>query len=154
MPRREYLTFFNKHDIRNPDAVVIGFMSDASEVMSDMGFANPETYSDESLRVIWHKNANGKRVLLISINGNRIFASRSAELIEALYEISPDSSPLITFLGSAGAVDAPEMVGKIVAPTRVMNGDPFPRGMAKENWFSSFQPRNGHPPRALHSCFG
>jgi hypothetical protein len=64
---------------------------------------------------------------LISINGNRIFASRSARLIEAIYEIAADSRPLITFLGSAGAVDAPELVGKIVAPTSVMNGDPFPK---------------------------
>ncbi|HMF49564.1 MAG TPA: hypothetical protein VK603_13020, partial [Candidatus Saccharimonadales bacterium] len=126
-PRHEYLTFFNKHDIRNPDAVVIGFMSDARALMSELGFVNPETYSDESLRVTWHKNANGKKVLLISINGNRIFASRSAQLIEAIYEIAPDSRPLITFLGSAGAVDAPELVGKIVAPTSVMNGDPFPK---------------------------
>ena len=125
--RHEYLTFFNKHDIRNPDAVVIGFMSDARALMSELGFVNPETYSDESLRVTWHKNANGKKVLLISINGNRIFASRSAQLIEAIYEIAPDSRPLITFLGSAGAVDAPELVGKIVAPTSVMNGDPFPK---------------------------
>ena len=124
--RHEYLTFFNKHDIRNPDAVVIGFMSDARALMSELGFVNPETYSDESLRVTWHKNANGKKVLLISINGNRIFASRSAQLIEAIYEIAPDSRPLITFLGSAGAVDAPELVGKIVAPTSVTNGDPFP----------------------------
>lgn len=125
--RHEYLTFFNKHDIRNPDAVVIGFMSDARALMSELGFVNPETYSDESLRVTWHKNANGKKVLLISINGNRIFASRSADLIEALYEISPISRPLITFLGSAGAVDAPELVGQIVAPTTVINGDPFPK---------------------------
>jgi hypothetical protein len=126
-PRHEYLTFFNKHDIRNPDAVVIGFMSDARALMSELGFADPETYSDESLRVTWHKNANGKKVLLISINGNRIFASRSGDLIEALYEISPISRPLITFLGSAGAVDAPELVGQIVAPATVMNGDPFPK---------------------------
>ena len=126
-PRREYLTFFNTHEIRNPDVVVIGFMGDASALMSDMGFANPEHYSDESLRVIWYMNANGKKVLLISINGNRIFASRSGDLIEALYEISPISRPLIAFLGSAGAVDAPELVGQIVAPAAVMNGDPFPK---------------------------
>jgi len=123
----EYLIFFDKYGIRNPDAVVIGFMGDSSVLMSEMGFERPETYSDETLRVIWYRNVGGKKVLLVSINGNRIFASRAADLIEALYEICPDSRPLLAFLGSAGAVDTPEMVGKIVAPTSVMNGDPFPR---------------------------
>jgi hypothetical protein len=47
--------------------------------------------------------------------------------MEAIYDSSPDSRPLVTFLGSAGAIDAPELVGKIVAPTSLMNGDPFPR---------------------------
>jgi len=79
-PRREYLTFFNRHGIRNPDAVVIGSMGDSSVLMGNRGFTSPEIYSDETLRVVWYKNANGKKVLLISINGNRIFASRSREL--------------------------------------------------------------------------
>ncbi|HEX9787730.1 MAG TPA: hypothetical protein VGB09_06870 [Candidatus Binatia bacterium] len=126
-PRSEYLAFFNKYNIRNPDAVVIGFMGDASLVMGEKGFPRPEAFSDESLRVIWYPNVDGKKVLLVSINGNRIFASRCSALMEAIYDVSPDSPPLVTFLGSAGAVDAPEMVGKIVAPTSVMNGDPFPR---------------------------
>ncbi|HVO94931.1 MAG TPA: hypothetical protein VMT22_18910 [Terriglobales bacterium] len=125
-PRREYLNFFNHHGIRNPDAVVIGFMDDARGLMRKIGFTKPEIYSDESLRVIWYKHANGKKVLLVSINGNRIFASRSGDLIRVLYEISSSSHPVITFLGSAGAVDAPELVGKLVAPTSVVNGDPFP----------------------------
>ena len=124
--RSEYLSFFNRHGIRNPDAVLIGFMGDASEVMSQMGFARPETYSDETLRALWYRNVHGKKVLLISINGNRIFASRCGDLIDALYDISPDSRPSVSFLGSGGSVDAPEMLGKIVSPTSVMNGDPFP----------------------------
>jgi hypothetical protein len=124
--RSEYLNFFNKHRIRNPDAVLIGFMGDASTVMSQMGFPRPETYSDETLRALWYPNVHGKKVLLISINGNRIYASRCGDLIAALYDISPDSRPAVSFLGSGGSVDAPEMVGKIVAPIRVMSGDPFP----------------------------
>lgn len=126
-PSSEYLTFFKKYGIRNPDTVVVGFMGDASLLLGKMGFERPETFSDESLRALWYPNVNGKKVLLISINGNRIFASRSGDLIVAIYECSPDSRPLVTFLGSAGAIDAPEWVGKIVAPTSVMNGDPFPR---------------------------
>jgi hypothetical protein len=126
-PRSEYLAFFNKHAIRNPDAVVIGFMGDSGALMRSMGFGSPEVYSDESLRVTWHKNANGRNILLISINGNRIFASRAAGLMEAIFEVSPDSRPMVTFLGSGGSVDTPEMVGKIVAPMSVMNGDPFPK---------------------------
>jgi hypothetical protein len=65
-------------------------------------------------------------VLLISINGNRIFASRAGDLVEAIYDNSPDSRPLVAFLGSAGSIDAPELLGKIVAPTRVMSADPLP----------------------------
>ncbi|MGH7798348.1 MAG: hypothetical protein ACREQ2_26085 [Candidatus Binatia bacterium] len=126
-PRSEYLTFFKKYGIRNPDAVVIGFMGDASLLLGEMGFERPETFSDESLRALWYPNVNGNKVLLISINGNRIFGSRSGDLMEAIYDSSPDSRPLVTFLGSAGAIDAPEWVGKIVAPTSVINGDPFPR---------------------------
>jgi hypothetical protein len=125
-PHSEYLTFFKKYGIRNPDAVVIGFMGDASLMLAEMGFERPETFSDESLRALWYPNVNGKRLLLISINGNRIFGSRSGDLMEAIYDSSPASRPLVTFLGSAGAIDGPEWVGKIVAPTSVINGDPFP----------------------------
>ena len=126
-PRSEYLAFFKKHGIRNPDVVMIGFMGDASLVLSEMGFARPETFSEESLRALWYPNVHGKKVLLISINGNRIFASRSRHLMEAIFDSAPDSRPLVTFFGSAGAIDAPDQVGKIVAPTRLMNADPFPR---------------------------
>jgi hypothetical protein len=123
--RAEYVGFFNKYGIRNPDTVVIGFMGDASAVMSQMGFPRPQTYSDERLRALWYTNLHGKKLLLISINGNRIYASRSGDLVAALYDISPDSAPSVSFLGSGGSVDSPEMVGKIVAPMSVMNGDPF-----------------------------
>jgi hypothetical protein len=126
-PRSEYLAFFKKHGIRNPDIVVIGFMGDASVVLREMGFPRPETFSDESLRALWYADVNGKKMLLISINGNRIFASRSRDLMEAIFDSAPDSRPLVTFFGSAGAIDAPDLVGKIVAPTRLMNADPFPR---------------------------
>lgn len=126
-PRTEYVAFFKRYGIRNPDVVMIGFMGDASLVLSEMGFARPETFSDESLRVLWYPNVNGKKVLLISINGNRIFASRSRDLMEAIYDSAPASRPLVTFFGSAGAIDTPDLVGKIVAPTRLMNADPFPR---------------------------
>ncbi|MGH7794319.1 MAG: hypothetical protein ACREQ2_05400 [Candidatus Binatia bacterium] len=126
-PRTEYLAFFKKHGIRNPDVVMIGFMGDASLVLAEMGFPRPETFSDESLRALWYPNVNGKKVLLISINGNRIFSSRSRDLMEAIYDSAPDSRPLVTFFGSAGAIDAPDLVGNIVAPTRLMNADPFPR---------------------------
>ena len=125
-PRAEYVNFFKNHGIRNPAAVAIGFMGDSSLLMGEMGFEKPQTISDESLRAIWYPNLNGKAVLLISINGNRIFASRCGDLMEAIYDISPDTRPQVTFLGSAGAIDAPELVGKIVAPSSVVNGDPFP----------------------------
>jgi hypothetical protein len=124
--RTEYLAFFKKHGIRNPDVVMIGFMGDASLVLAEMGFPRPETFSDESLRALWYPNVNGKKVLLISINGNWI-SSRSRDLMEAIYNSAPDSRPLMTFFGSAGAIDAPDLVGNIVAPTRLMNADPFPR---------------------------
>ena len=130
-PRSEYLDFFKKHGIRNPDIVVIGFMGDASVVLREMGFPRPETFSDESLRALWYPNVNGKKMLLISINGNRIFASRSRDLMEAIFDNAPDSRPLVTFFGSAGAIDAPDLVGKIVAPTRLMNADPFPRATSQ-----------------------
>jgi hypothetical protein len=125
-PRTEYLAFFDRNGIRNPDAVVIGFMGDASRVLQDMGFPRPETFSDESLRTLWYPDLNGKKVLLVSINGNRIFASRCGDLMRALFERSAASRPVVTFLGSAGAVDQRDWVGKLVAPAAVMNADPLP----------------------------
>jgi hypothetical protein len=124
-PRNEYRAFFKKYGIRNPDAVLIGFMGDASLVLAEMGFGRPQTFSNESLRALWYPNVNGKKVLLISINGNRILGRRAGDLIEAIYDSSPDSCPRVAFLGTAGAIDAPGWVGKIVAPASVMNGNPF-----------------------------
>ena len=123
--RQEFIAFFRRHGIRDVDAVLIGFRGDIRSLMKDEGIGDPESYADESLRVNWYKNANGKKVLLVSIDGNRIFGSRSGDLIEAVLAVSASSSnpPSITFLGSAGSLDAPEMIGKIVTPTSVMNDD-------------------------------
>lgn len=125
--RQEYIAFLNKHRISNPDAVMIGFRGDIRSLFKDDGVRDPESYADESLRVNWYPDANGKKVLLVSIDKNRIFASRSGELIEAIFAISASvhSPPSITFLGSGGAIDAPEMVGRIVTPISVMDADAF-----------------------------
>jgi hypothetical protein len=125
--RQEYIAFFNKHGIDNPDAVMIGFRGDIRSLLSDEGIRDPESYTDESLRVNLYRDANGKKVLLVSIDLNRIFASRAGELIEAILALSASTGipPSITLLGSGGAIDAPEMVGQIVTPTSVMNGGSF-----------------------------
>lgn len=125
--RQEYIAFFNKHRISNPDAVMIGFRGDIRSLLKDDGVRDPESYTDESLRVNWYPDANGRKVLLVSIDKNRIFASRSGELIEAILATSASAgnAPSITFLGSGGAIDRPEMVGTIVTPISVMNGDAF-----------------------------
>jgi hypothetical protein len=124
--RQEFIGFFNKHAISNPDAVMIGFIGDIRSLIRDEGIADPELYSDESLRVNWYTNASGMRVLLVSIDHNRIFSSRAGELIEAIFTVSPNTTPSVTFLGSGGAIDEPGIVGKIVRPTVVIKGDPFP----------------------------
>jgi len=126
-PRDEFIKFFNRHGIDRSDAVIIGFRGDVRSLMKDDGISDPESYSDESLRVNCYPDANGKRVLLVSIDKNRIFASRAGELIEALLLTSPPArSPLsITFLGSGGAIDARQMVGQIVTPISVLNGDSY-----------------------------
>jgi hypothetical protein len=124
--RQEFIGFFNRHGIGKLDAVIIGFRGDVRSLMKEEGIRDPESYTDESLRVNLYPNANGKTVLLVSIDKNRIFASRSGELVEAIFAISANAPPSITLLGSGGAIDAPEMVGKIVTPTSVMNGDSFP----------------------------
>jgi len=126
--RQEFIEFFNKHGISSPDAVMIGFIGDIRSLIRDQGIADPKGYSDESLRVNWYTNASDMRVLLVSIDHNRIFASRAGALIEAIFAISPNTVPSITFLGSGGAIDEPELVGKIVTPTVVTKGNSFPRG--------------------------
>ncbi len=124
--RQEFIDFFAKHGVSSPDTVMIGFIGDTRSLLKAEGIPDPELYSDESLRVNWFKNANGRKVLLVSIDHNRIYASRSGELIEAILAISGTSPPKIVFLGSAGAIEDPSIVGRIVTPTMVMNGDPFP----------------------------
>jgi hypothetical protein len=122
-PRDEFIMFFNKYGLDRPDAVIIGFREDVRSLLKDEGISDPESYTDESLRVNWYPDANGKRVLLVSIDKNRIFASRSGELIEAIFAISPGSPPSVVLLGAGGAIDARAMVGQIVTPAIVMNGD-------------------------------
>jgi hypothetical protein len=124
--RREFVDFFAKHGVSSPDTVMIGFIGDTRSLLKAEGIQDPELYSDESLRINWFKNANGRKVLLVSIDHNRIYASRSGELIEAILAISGTSPPTIVFLGSAGAIEDPSIVGRIVTPTMVLNGDPFP----------------------------
>jgi hypothetical protein len=129
--RQEFISFFERHGIREPDAVLIGFMGDSASLLDEERVGDPKLYSDESLRVSWYSNANGKKLLLVSINGNRIFASRAGQLIEAIFEISPSRPPSIAFLGSAGSIEAPELVWKIVTPVSVTNGDLHAKGQGE-----------------------
>jgi hypothetical protein len=124
--REEFVAFLNEHGISSPDAVMIGFIGDIRSILRDKGIDDPKTYSDEALRVNWYANANGRRVLLVSIDGNRIFASRSGELLNAILNLSGNKPLSVAFLGSGGAIDEPEIVGKIVAPTLVLKADPIP----------------------------
>lgn len=123
--KQEYIAFFTKHGITNPDAVMIGFRDDVRSLLKEDGLSDPDSYTDESLRVNWYTDANGKKVLLVSIDENRIFASRSGELVKAIFAISGNHPPSIVFLGIVGAIDAPEIVGRIVTPTSVMSGDSY-----------------------------
>jgi hypothetical protein len=124
--RQEFITFLQNHGISEPDAVMIGFIGVTRTLIRDEGLGSPLLYSEESLRVNWYANVNGMKVLLVSIDHNRIFASRSGELIGAILQLSGSDPPSIVFLGIGGAIDEPELVGRIVNPTIVMNGDPFP----------------------------
>ena len=124
--RQEFIGFFGKHGISSPDAVLIGFIGETRALLKAQGIHDPELHSDESLRINWFKNANGRKVLLVSIDYNRIYASRAGDLIEAIFAISGPSPPAIVFLGSGGAIEEPSIVGQIVTPTMVLNGDPLP----------------------------
>jgi hypothetical protein len=124
--RKEFLDFFRTHGINRPDTVIVGFVGDSRALMKNDGIADAKRFSDESLRVNWYPDANGRTVLLVSIDANRIYASRAGELMEAILQISGDRPPSMVFLGSAGAIDEPALVGKIVVPTVVLKGDPFP----------------------------
>src|SRR5918993_640841 len=73
--RQEFIGFFAKHGISSPDAVMIGFIGDTRPLLKAQGIHDPELYSDESLRINWFTNASGRKVLLVSIDHNRIYAS-------------------------------------------------------------------------------
>jgi hypothetical protein len=129
--KAEFSRFFDRHGISHPDVVMIGFIGNIRAILGREGMPDPQTFSDESLRVNWYSDAGGKKLLLVSIDGNRIFGSRAGALIEAILERSGSAPPSITFLGSGGAIDEPEIVGKLVSPTVVLNGDPFPAAQGK-----------------------
>ena len=121
--RQEFISFFHQYQITDPDAVIIGFERDSSAVLGKSGVGEPQRYSNDSLRVNWYPNAGGKKVLLVSINGNRIFASRAGELIEAMIENFRSPPQSLIFFGSAGAIDSADLVGQMVAPTVIINDD-------------------------------
>ena len=120
-PRQEFISFFHQYGITDPDTVIIGFEADARAVLKQNGIAAPERYSNDSLRVNWYPTANSKKVLLVSINGNRIFASRAGELMQAMFETFHLPPRSVIFFGSAGAIDSADLIGRIVAPTVVVN---------------------------------
>ena len=124
-PRQEFISFFHQHRIADPDAVLIGFQRDTRSYLKEAGIGDPERYSTDSLRINWYPNANGKKTLLLSINGNRIYASRAGDLIEAIFEAFRAPPQTIVFFGSAGAIEAADLVGQIIAPTVVVNDDYF-----------------------------
>jgi len=124
-PRQEFISFFHQHRIADPDAVLIGFQGDTRSYLKEAGIGDPERYSTDSLRINWYPNANGKKTLLVSINGNRIYASRAGDLIEAIFEAFRTPPQTIVFFGSAGAIEATDLVGQIIAPTVVVNDDYF-----------------------------
>ena len=124
-PREEFISFFRQYRIADPDVVLIGFQRDTRAYLKEVGIGDPERYSTDSLKVNWYPNANGKKVLLVSINGNRIFASRAGELVKAMFQSFYSPPEAVVFFGSAGAIDSPDLVGQIVAPTVVVNDDYF-----------------------------
>jgi hypothetical protein len=128
--QQEFVAFFNRYGIRNPDAVMIGFRGDIRTILRDAGVEDPKSYSDESLRVNWYADANGMKVLLVSIDHNRIFASRSGELIRAILKTS-NTPPSVAFLGIGGAIEEPDLVGALVEPTIVLNADSSPAAEQK-----------------------
>jgi hypothetical protein len=124
-PRQEFTAFFRQHRIADPDAVMIGFQRDTRSLLKEAGSGEPERYSSDSLRINWYPDVAGQKVLLVSINGNRIFASRAGDLMAAIFETFRSSPRSIVFFGSGGAIDAAHLIGRIVAPTVVTDGDFF-----------------------------
>jgi hypothetical protein len=128
--QQEFVAFFHRYGIRNPDAVMIGFRGDIRAILRDAGVEDPKSYSNESLRVNWYADANGMKVLLVSIDHNRIFASRSGELIRAILKTS-NTPPSVAFLGIGGAIEEPHLVGTLVEPTVVWSADSSPAAEQK-----------------------
>jgi hypothetical protein len=124
-PKQEFMDFFERYEIDNPEAVFIGFQGDTRAVLKQAGIEGPKRYSDDSLRVNWYPKADGKKVLVVSINGNRIFASRAGDLIKAIFETFHPAPRALVFFGSGGAIANADLVGRIVAPTVVVQDDFF-----------------------------
>lgn len=124
-PRQEFIAFFRQYHISDPDVVILGFERDARAVFKQAGIGEPKRYSSDSLRINWYPDADGKKVLLVSINGNRIFASRAGELVKAIFEAFRLPPRTLIFFGSAGAINFANSVGQIVAPTVVLMDDFF-----------------------------
>ena len=124
-PKQEFTAFFERYGIDNPDAVFIGFQGDTRAVLKQAGIEDPKRYSNDSLRVNWYPDANGKKVLVVSINGNRIFAGRAGDLIKAIFETFHTAPRALVFFGSGGAIADADLVGRIVVPTVVVQDDFF-----------------------------
>jgi hypothetical protein len=125
--RQEFISFFDRHRIIDPDIVMIGFQGDARAVLAEGGIGEPERYSSDSLRVNWYPNVNGNKILLVSINGNRIFASRAGAVVEAMLKTFRCPPRILVFFGSAGAIESAQLLGHIVAPSVVgLDGDFYP----------------------------
>ncbi|HEY7167671.1 MAG TPA: hypothetical protein VIB79_24140 [Candidatus Binatia bacterium] len=124
-PRQEFADFLMRHRISNPDVVLIGFMNDANSILNQARIGSAKVYSDESLRLTSHETRDGKKILAVSINGNRIFASRAGDFVSALLDVSQQRPPAVIFFGSAGAVEDPNLVWKIATPVSVRSGDTF-----------------------------
>jgi hypothetical protein len=100
-------------------------MNDANMILKEQDIGNGILWSDESLRLTSYRTPGGKQIVAVSINGNRIFGSRAGELVESLLDRARERPPAIVFLGSAGAVEEPDLVWKIVTPISVRSGDAF-----------------------------
>ena len=124
-PKQEFIDFFKRYGIDNPEAVFIGFQGDTRAVLKQAGIEDPKRYSNDSLRVNWYPQADGQKVLVVSINGNRIFASRAGGLIKAIFETFHPAPRALVFFGSGGAIANADLVGRIVAPTVVVQDDFF-----------------------------
>ena len=131
-PRQEFISFFRRYRITDPDVVFIGFEGDTRSYLKEAGIEDPQRYATDSLKINWYPDANGKKVLLVSINGNRIFASRAGELVKAMFQTFDSPPEALVFFGSAGAIGAPGLLGGLVAPTVIVNDDDLDGGRCGE----------------------